>query len=132
MRKRDLAANLYFGNAVVLIAHEIDSAYWHEWEMFRLPGGIQLFLILNIVLISVVVWGYRTVILWGHGARSYSYLLATLGIFAALIHGAFLAAGTQQFRIPISLALLVAALVLSIGQLIVTTQIHRQMQHHRH
>ena len=36
---RHLAANLYVANLVVLIAHEIDSSYWHEWELFGLPDG---------------------------------------------------------------------------------------------
>jgi hypothetical protein len=70
------------GNAVLLITHEIDSAYWHEWELFRLPGGIQLFLMLHILLIGVVLWGYRSVVLWTRGARRYSFLLASAGILA--------------------------------------------------
>jgi hypothetical protein len=113
---KQLAANLYLGNSVVLIAHEIDSAYWHEWELFGLPGGIQLFLILHIFLLGVVLWGYRSVVLWTRGARPYSYLLACAGIFAVLIHGGFLAVGTPQFRSPTSLALLAATLILSVWQ----------------
>jgi hypothetical protein len=119
MTTRNLAANLYMWNAVVLITHEIDSAYWHEWELFRLPGGIHLFLILHILLIGVVLWGYRSVILWTPGAQPYSYLLASAGILAVLIHGGFLAAGTPQFRAPISLALLLATLILSIWEIAV-------------
>jgi hypothetical protein len=36
---------LYLVNAVLLINHEIDSAYWKEWELFKLPGSISGFLI---------------------------------------------------------------------------------------
>lgn len=116
---RHLAANLYLGNSVVLMTHEIDSAYWHEWELFGLPGGIQLFLTLHLFLLGVVLWGYRSVVLWTRGARNYSYLLACAGIFAVFIHGGFLAAGTPQFRSPASLALLFGTLVLSIWQIVV-------------
>jgi hypothetical protein len=119
MRSNSLNANLYLSNAVVLITHEIDYAYWHEWELFRIPGGIQLFLILHIFLIGGVLWGYRSVVLWTLGARTFCYLLASLGLFAALIHGIFLATGAPQFRAPISVALLFATLVLSICQIIV-------------
>ena len=116
---RQLAANLYLGNSVVLITHEIDSAYWHEWELFGLPGGIQFFLVLHVALLGIVLWGYRSVILWTRGARTYSYLLASAGVFAVLIHGSFLAAGTPQFRSSTSVALLIGTLILSIWQIAV-------------
>ena len=32
---------LYLVNASLLVTHEIDSAYWNEWELLHLPGGIQ-------------------------------------------------------------------------------------------
>jgi len=130
MGKRDFVASLYLVNAVVLIAHEIDSAYWHEWELLTLPGGIQLFVILNMVLIGVVLWGYRSVILWTHRARSYSYLLAVLGIFAALLHGALLASGAPEFRLPTSVALIFATFVISVWQLIVTARIPKGSGRH--
>ena len=115
-------ANIYLVNAVVLISHEIDSAYWREWELFRLPGGIQLFLVLNLLLVGLVLCGYRSVLLWTRGARAFSFLLAFLGLFAVLIHGIFLATGAPEFRLPMSLALLLATLVLSGWQLVATRQ----------
>ena len=48
---------VYLANAVLLILHEIDSAYWREWELFRIPGGIALFLALHVPLLSVVLLG---------------------------------------------------------------------------
>ena len=124
MRSKELAAKLYLANAVVLITHEIDSAYWHEWELLQLPGGIQFFLLLHIVLIGVVLHGFRSVVLWANSARLYSYLLASLGILAFLIHGSFLLTGAPQFRSPISLALLSATLILSLSQLVVVRGCH--------
>ena len=32
---------LYLVNAVLLITHEIDSAYWKEWELFKLLEAAQ-------------------------------------------------------------------------------------------
>lgn len=43
----DILLWLYLANAILLICHEMDSAYWKEWELFRLPGGITLFLIIH-------------------------------------------------------------------------------------
>jgi len=54
--------NLYLLNLSLLITHEIDSAFWKEWELFRLPGGIQLFLLLNFVLVILYLLGHQRVI----------------------------------------------------------------------
>ncbi len=35
----DLLFWLYLTNAAILICHEIDSAYWREWELINLPRG---------------------------------------------------------------------------------------------
>jgi hypothetical protein len=41
---------LYLLNLALLATHEISSAHWREWVMFRLPGSNKFFLILNLVL----------------------------------------------------------------------------------
>ena len=38
---------IYLVNSVLLINHEIDSAYWQEWELLHLPGGITGFLLVH-------------------------------------------------------------------------------------
>jgi hypothetical protein len=47
----DLLTWIYLVNATLLIVHEIDSAYWKEWELFKLPGGAGGFVILHKVKI---------------------------------------------------------------------------------
>src|SRR5512146_2873166 len=42
---------LYASAFLLLIVHEIDSAYWHEWNLFGIPGGIQAFLLANVLLV---------------------------------------------------------------------------------
>jgi len=37
----------------LLILHQIDAAYWKEWEMFYVSGGIQVFLVFNLVILLV-------------------------------------------------------------------------------
>ena len=90
-----------------------------------MPGGIQLFLVINVVLVGFVLYGYRAVVLWSDRAKLYSYLLAAIGISAALIHGTILLAGSLQFRLPISMALLVATFGLSVWQLLVLKRLER-------
>ena len=38
---------VYLINATLLICHEIDSAYWREWELFHIPGGSIVFVMLT-------------------------------------------------------------------------------------
>ena len=100
----------------MLFTHEIDSAYWHEWELFRLPGGIQVFVLVHIPLIIIFLVGFKRVILNETGAYLYSLVTAGLGVFAFIIHATFLALGYAQFRTPVSLALLACILIVSLLQ----------------
>ena len=107
---------LYVANASLLVTHDIDSAYWHEWLMFGLPGGIQLFLTLNLPLVFVLFLGLRELARrtrWGLRA---SLGLAVLGFGAFVIHASFLAVGRPEFRLPASLAILVLSLAISWAQ----------------
>ena len=113
-------SHLYLLNSALLTTHEIDSAYWHEWELFHLPGGITFFLIVNFVLLWVVLYGFSQVIIGATVARWFSYGLAAAGIFAFTIHSVFLAIGHDQFRTPVSLGLLIVILLVSLSQGIVT------------
>jgi hypothetical protein len=52
-----IATIAYIVNAILLLLHEIDSAYWKEWEIFGLPGGISGFLLLHAPLLAVLFAG---------------------------------------------------------------------------
>ncbi len=119
MPDRDLLARLYVVNSALLFTHEIDSAFWREWELFRLPGGIAAFLAANFVLIVAVQLGFRSVVLYRPARRLWAILLAAAGMIAAVLHGAFLASGSEQFKTVASIALLAVWLASSIVQLIV-------------
>lgn len=117
--QRTLAMWLYLANACVLITHEIDSAYWLEWKLFGLPGGIQTFLVLNLILVFVVLLGLKQVVTWQRGAKGFSLLLAGAGLFAFSIHSFFIYKGHPEFQLPVSMGLLVASLALSLAQIAV-------------
>ena len=109
---------LYIANFALLITHEIDSAFWHEWNLFGIPGGIQVFLILNFILIAVFLIGMEKVVRGERGAKAFSYLLAACGIFAFTIHTVFIMLGNPEFRLPISIAILVLILIVSVLQIV--------------
>jgi hypothetical protein len=107
---------LYLANASVLITHEIESAYWREWELLHLPGEVQLFLFLNLGLVLLVLVGFRALVRGQRGGLWFSLGLAGAGVLAFSIHGFFLARGHPEFRLPTSYAILGVSFALSLVQ----------------
>jgi hypothetical protein len=81
-------------NAALLITHEIDSAFWRGWELFGLPAGIQLFLVLNLILVLIMLVGHQRVVRGEPSGRLYSWLMVGGGLFAGCTHGWFFAERT--------------------------------------
>jgi len=111
---------LYLTNSVLLINHEIDSAYRKEWELFHLPGKITGFLLLHFPLLFAVLLGL--VFLADHNSAGYvfSLIMCLGGIFAFSIHTYFLRKGRSEFDTPVSKLILLATLLISLVQLPVT------------
>lgn len=116
----DLLLWLYLTNAVLLINHEIDSAYWKEWDLFKLPGGIAGFLLLHFPLLFFILYGLILVSRHSSWGLIFSLLLCFGGLFAFSIHTYFLRKGRMEFNQPVSKCILVAILVVSVVQLAVT------------
>ncbi len=111
---------LYLSNSVLLINHEIDSAYWKEWELFKLPGGITGFLLVHFPLLLFILYGLVLVARSSLSGMIFSLILSLSGIFAFSIHTYFLKKGRNEFDKPISKFILIATLIVSIVQLAVT------------
>ncbi len=111
---------LYLSNSVLLINHEIDSAYWKEWELFKLPGGITGFLLVHFPLLLFILYGLVLVARSSLSGLIFSLILSLSGIFAFSIHTYFLKKGRNEFDKPISKFILMATLIVSIVQLAVT------------
>ena len=109
---------VYLSNLALLITHEIDSAFWHEWDLFQLPGGIQLFLLINLVLILIFLIGAESVISKEKSGKIFSYLLAISGILAFFIHLFFILKGNTEFLLPVSVLILLLIFITSVVQLI--------------
>ena len=116
MGSRGILLWLYLVNAAVLITHEIDSAFWHEWELFGMPGGIQLFLCLNLIVVIAVLYGLQALALGLPAGLILSWVLVAVGILAFTVHGYFLLQGNQAFRNTASLGILAATAALSLAQ----------------
>jgi len=111
---------LYLTNAVLLINHEIDSAYWKEWELFGLPGDIGGFLLLHFPLLFIILYGMAAAAGQRPSALWFSLLLSAGGILAYGIHTYFLKQGRHEFDHPVSKLILWATLIVSLVQLAVT------------
>lgn len=111
---------IYLVNAMLLINHEIDSAYWKEWDLFKLKGGITGFLWMHFPLLFLVLWGLvqvREQSAWGL-ALSASLGIGGLGCY--LIHTTFIRKGHPEFTLPLSRWLIRIIGLVSILQLSVT------------
>jgi len=111
---------LYLTNAILLIIHEIDSAFWKEWELFKLPGGINGFLILHFPILFLILYGLVLVARQSFLGLIVSLILSAGGIFAFCIHTAFIRKGRPEFNTPISRFILALMLGVSTIQATVT------------
>jgi hypothetical protein len=115
----------YLVNAVLLINHEIDSAYWREWNLFRSrPSAtaaedrrdLTLFLLFHLPVVALFLWGLLEVHSVSLTGLILSLVLSGAGIAAFAIHMVFIRRGHREFVIPISLAILGGTLVVSMVQ----------------
>jgi len=113
---------LYLVNSVLLFIHEEDSAYWREWELFGLPGGIQLFLLMDAVLIALGLIGFRYVVLKMRAGLWFALVQAGCGILAFVLHGIFILKGHPEFTLPMSEAVLILTVLVSVAQGTVSVQ----------
>ncbi len=111
---------LYLVNLTLLILHEMDSAYWKEWHLFHLPGGIGGFLVIHIPLWIAALYGLALVREGALGGLIISMVVSLAGLFAFGIHNYFLRKGHPEFDAPISKLILWATFAVSLGQGILT------------
>ena len=123
MTPRKLYELLYALNFGLLFTHEIDSAYWQEWNLFGFPGGIQLFLLVNFGLFVFAIFGYSQLLRSKQSGYWFSLLLALSGVFAFTIHSYFILSGHSEFTLLGSELLLGLILLVSFAQVILTIRV---------
>ncbi len=110
--------NIYAINFALLFTHQIDSAYWQEWNLFGISGGIQMFLIINLALLIIAIYGYNRLMNCSLTGNIISFIMSVVGIFAFLIHSYFILTGHPEFTLPASEILLVIILFVSLIQIV--------------
>ena len=113
---------VYVANATLLIVHEIDSAFWEEWKLFGIPGGIQVFLLLHVPLVSLILYGLLEAASGSYVGLVFSLFLSIGGLFAFSIHTYFIGRGHPEFTAPVSRLILYSTLVVSLMQLWLTAE----------
>jgi hypothetical protein len=116
----DILFWLYLANAIFLINHEIDSAYWKEWDLFKLPGGIAGFLLLHFPILFLILYGLVLVSKQSFAGLILSLVLCGSGFFAFAVHTYFIKKGRNEFNAPISVFILAAMLIISAVQAAIT------------
>jgi hypothetical protein len=106
---------LYVLTATLLVAHQIDSAYWHEWILFGIPGGIQVFVLLNLPLLLLFLGGLVKVARDPRKGARLALALALVGVATFFIHAWFAWRGRPEFSSPTSWAVLGGTLLASLG-----------------
>ncbi len=114
---------LLFANIALLITHQIDAAYWHEWEMFHLPGGIQLYNVINLALFAAILGGVEPILNRRTAGYRNSLILAALGACVLPIHAGFAIAGFSQFHLPVSIGVIVVSFVIAVSLAFVTMRL---------
>jgi hypothetical protein len=110
-----MQVRFYILTLTLLLTHQIDAAYWKEWEMFFLPGGIQFFDIFNLLVFPPLLYGIKPIVLKEKKSHYYSLTLGFLGLITLAIHSGFYIAGFEQFDLPVSTGIILATGVCSIG-----------------
>lgn len=113
------ASFLYAANFTLLAVHEMDSVYWQEWKLFRLPGGAEFFLALHVLLIPLILYGFVKLLSGDRSGYVFSLVVAGAGLFGFGIHTMFILTGHPEFRSAFSLILLGLMLAVSVIQLTV-------------
>ncbi len=119
-------SNLYVLKLALLITHEIDSAFWKEWNLFGLPDGVQEFLVVNFLLMLVALVGFRNMISGKMSGYYFAVLLASSDIFAFCLHMYFILTGHQEFTLLVSIVILIATLIVSLIQGVLALQAIRE------
>jgi hypothetical protein len=48
---------LYVANLALLATHQADAAYWHEWDVLGVPGGLPFFLLFTVAAVALLGTG---------------------------------------------------------------------------
>jgi len=77
---------LSVANLPLLATHQVDAAYWHEWDVFGVPSGLPYFLIFNVAAVALLGTGLVRVAERALAARGFAWLCAGVGLLTCALH----------------------------------------------
>ena len=116
---------LYIWTLALGTVHVIDSAYWHEWEVLRLPGGIELFLIESLILAIPFFFGLSRLARRAPSGPVFGIVLSAVSIAGFGLHAYLLLRGGTEFRTAASISTLVLMLAFSIALMFGSIRLRR-------
>ena len=116
---------VYIINAMILINHEIDSAYWQEWKLInpKNTNGINGFLLIHFPMLFAILYGLVLVEKGHLAGLIISLFLGASGIFAFFFHFYHIRKGKQEFNTLISKTIIISSFVISLFQIGLTLKI---------
>lgn len=88
-------------NATLLVLHEIESAYWKEWEIFKIPGGITGFIVIHIPVLLLMFYGLVEVEKKSAAGNILSLAFGIAGLLPFIVH-MLIVKRQDRFVLPIS------------------------------
>jgi hypothetical protein len=85
----DVIILVYILNSILLVLHEIESAYEKEWEILHIPGRISFFLLLHIPILLIMFYGLIFVIQESLYGFFISIVLGVGGLIPFFVHKVF-------------------------------------------
>jgi len=92
---------LYILNAMLLLLHEIESAYEKEWEILKLPGKIDGFLLLHVPILFIFFYGLYCIITYPQAQTVLSIIMGIAGCIPFFVHKVMVNR-KESFNRPIS------------------------------
>ena len=116
-----MIAVVFIINATLLILHEIESAYWKEWEILKLPGGITGFLLLHIPILLLMFYGLIELVKQSAAGYLFCIIFGFGGLLPFVVH-MLLVRKNDRFNLFISKLLIYSNVISGIILLIMTIQ----------
>ena len=113
---------IYLINSVILINHEIDSAYWQEWKLVNPDdtSDAKGFLIIHFPMLFAILFGFILIDRGLIAGYIISLIVAAGGIFAFFFHFYHLRKGRKEFNNWLSKLILILTFPISIFQIALT------------
>ena len=108
--------DVYLANTALLMGHPVDSGMRRDWIEFGLPAGEQAFIVSNVVMFLIVLFGYHQLVERSPYAPGFSLCLGLTGILTFLLHGIGVQMGVPNRFTLVAEALLWAILAAPVAQ----------------